>query len=246
MSKTEPHVETNFAEAWARVRGIDGWLTEGQARMLYDAAASTPPATAIVEIGSHHGRSTVILGRAKRPATELVAVDPFDDPRWGGGTEALAIFDTNLARHGLTDQVQHVRSFGADAGRQWRGGPVGLLFVDGAHDYRTVLADLRSWVPHLAPGACVLMHDAYSSPGVTRAAFAQFFGSSEYSFDKVSRSLVMFRRHAPSAPACVENGVRMLGRMPWLVRNVAIKLALRNGWSAIPPLLGHHEAAAPY
>jgi predicted O-methyltransferase YrrM len=236
----------SFDQAWADVRDIDGWLTAGQARMLYDAAASVPPGAAIIEIGSHHGRSTVILGRAKRAATELVAVDPFGDPRWGGGSEALAVFNANLARHGLADQVRHIRSFGADAGSRWTGGPVGLLFVDGAHDYATVLADLRAWAPHLAPGARVLMHDAYSSPGVTLAAFRQFFGSSEYSLDKVSRSLVMFRRHQPSAPACVENGARMLGRTPWLVRNVAIKLALRKGWSAIPPLLGHHEAAAPY
>jgi hypothetical protein len=38
----------------------------------------------------------------------------------------------------------------------------------------------------------------------------------------------------------------MLGRMPWLARNLAIKLAIREGWNVVPPLLGHRDEALPY
>ncbi len=72
-----------FAEAWSSADGIEGWLAECHARMLYDAASAVAPGAAIVEIGSHHGRSTVVLVSAKPVGTRLLAVDPYGDPRWG-------------------------------------------------------------------------------------------------------------------------------------------------------------------
>jgi hypothetical protein len=38
----------------------------------------------------------------------------------------------------------------------------------------------------------------------------------------------------------------MLSRLPWLTRNIAIKLAIRRGWKALPAILGHREATFPY
>ena len=187
----------DFADVWMSAREIDGWLTEGQARMLYQTAAGVDPGDAIVEIGSHCGRSTVILGSAKPAATTLVAIDPYGDARWGGGGGALESFEANLARHGLEHEVHQIRRFGAQAGAEWSGDRVGLLFVDGAHDYATVDADLRAWLPHLSPTATVLMHDAYSSPGVTRAAFRHFSRCSRVRV----RGLVALARGVPARPA---------------------------------------------
>jgi predicted O-methyltransferase YrrM len=225
---------------------IDGWLTEDQARVLHAAAAAVAPGEAIVEIGSHHGRSTVILGSAKRELTELIAVDPYGDGRWGGGSHALTSFRANLAKHGLERQVHHMRQFGADAGTAWRGEPVGLLFVDGAHDYPTVDADLRAWLPHLSAEASVAMHDAYSAPGVTAAAFRHFFGARDFVFASSSRSLVVFTRGRQTMPTRIHSCIRMLGKVPWLARNLAIKVAVRQGWNSVPPLLGHRDTAFPY
>ncbi len=213
--------------------------------MLYDAAANIRPGETIVEIGSHHGRSTVVLGAAKPAGTRLLAVDPFGDPRWGGGEDALEIFQSNLVRHGLSD-VQLARALGVDAGREWTGALVGVLFVDGAHDFPSVDADLRAWLPHLSPTAVVLVHDAYSSPGVTQAVFAHMFGSSEFVYERSARSLVAFRRSEQSLPARVASSARMLGKFPWFARNLAIKVASRQGWRSVPPLLGHRENTMPY
>jgi predicted O-methyltransferase YrrM len=235
-----------FDEVWRSVQGIDGWLTQGQAEMLYRSAAAVADGEAIVEIGSHHGRSTVILGGAKAPGRELIAIDPFGDPRWGGGTEALSVFRANIAEHGLDDEVRLIRDYGAAAGSQWDGAQVGMLFVDGAHDYPTVTADLKAWLPHLAAGATVLMHDAYSSPGVTRAAFHQFFAARDFEYVGASRSLIAFRRGELSQSARALSAGRMLARLPWLARNLTIKVALRQGWDGLPALLGHRDAACPY
>jgi len=235
-----------FADVWISVGNIEGWLTEGQAQMLYRASATVAPEEAIVEIGSHRGRSTVILASAKPRSARVIAIDPYADARWGGGSEALAHFEANLASRGLDQEVQQIRQLGAEAGRRWDGAPVGLLFVDGAHDYASVDADLRAWLPHLSSTATVLMHDAYSSPGVTRAAFHHFYASREFTFAGSSRSLVAFRRGTQSPGVRAASAVRMLAKTPWLARNLAIKVAMRRGWRPLPPLLGHREATFPY
>jgi predicted O-methyltransferase YrrM len=141
----------SFEAAWSHAQSIGGWLTEQQARMLFDAATEVPEGQAIVEIGSHHGRSTVLLASAKKPGVTLLAVDPYDDQRWGGGQDAFAIFQSNLRSSGVESDVTLARKYGADAGRDWTGAPIRLLFVDGAHDYQTVVADLAAWMPHVLP-----------------------------------------------------------------------------------------------
>ena len=238
---------TSFAETLQSVSTIDGWLTEGQARMLYDAASAAPAGEAIVEIASHHGRSTIILAKAKSPSVQLIAIDPFGDPRWGGGNDALDTFNENLAQNGLGDAVTLIRDFGANAGDNWSSGPVGLLFVDGAHDYPSVKTDLAAWRPHLSPTATILLHDAYSSPGVTRAVFAEMFASRDYRYTGSSGSLVRFQRSpSPSTVGVMIGRGRMLAKLPYLARNLAIKVAMRRGWDALPPLLGHRSPGAPY
>src|ERR1700677_2029847 len=82
-----PFDMNTFSTAWDRAQRIDGWLTEGQARLLFDAARRAPAGQTIVEIGCHHGRSTVILATAKATGVRLLAVDPYGDERWGGGSE---------------------------------------------------------------------------------------------------------------------------------------------------------------
>jgi methyltransferase family protein len=224
----------SFGEAWASVADVNGWLTEDQARMLYEAAARVSTG-AIVEIGSHHGRSTVILASAKQHDATVVAVDPYDAPRWGGGQSALETFWANLTRKGVQEDVTLIQDYGSRAGEAWEGAQVGALFVDGAHDYESVLADLKAWAPHLASDATVLMHDGYLTLGVTRAAFKQMFLSSDFLFTGHSRSLIRFERRAGSSAI---SRARMIARLPWLGRNLAVKLARREEWRVLARWLG--------
>ncbi len=69
-----------FEDAWRVAGTVDGWLTEAQARDLYDAASAVAPGR-VVEIGSHLGRSTIVLAATGAAVT---AIDPFpDDWRYG-------------------------------------------------------------------------------------------------------------------------------------------------------------------
>src|SRR5713101_4552581 len=44
-----------------------------------------------------------------------------------------------------------------------RGPKIGLIWIDGAHDRSSVLDDIDSWLPHLADGARLYIHDAFSA-----------------------------------------------------------------------------------
>jgi hypothetical protein len=237
----------DFERAWTQAESIEGWLTRGQAQMLFCAAAQTRAGETIVEIGSHHGRSTVILASAKSPGVKMVAVDPFEDVRWGGGPGAVDMFERNLRTAGLRNEVILVRRFGAEAGRAWRDGPVGLLFLDGAHDYSTVVSDLAAWLTHLSPNATVLMHDAYSALGVTRAAFRFMFGHPTFVYASSSGSLVRFQRAtARGLLSRLASAMRMIARLAWLARNLVIKASVIRGWRLVPRLLGHSDSIYPY
>ncbi len=68
--------ETDFASVLARTADVDGWLTDAQARRLYDRAADLGTGTRIVEIGSFRGKSTIVLASAAGDRVELIAIDP--------------------------------------------------------------------------------------------------------------------------------------------------------------------------
>ena len=238
---------TTFEEAWSRSASIEGWLAENQARALYEAAARVPSGASIVEIGSHHGRSTVILASGKSDGcTEVVAVDPFSDPRWGGGEGSLAVFRENVQHAGVEASVRPVRGFSAEAASAWDGSPIGVLYVDGAHDEESVLADIDGWEHFIAPGGRVLFHDCFSAPGVTKAVFRRHLWNRKFRYVGSARTLAIFERRDLSPAQAALSAARLTFRLWYFVRNVAIKVSMRRGWSTPPRLLGHRDEAFPY
>ncbi|MDQ6947125.1 MAG: class I SAM-dependent methyltransferase [Actinomycetota bacterium] len=230
--------------AWQRAEQIAGWFTEAQARSLWQAAKRVLPPHVIVEIGSHEGRSTTILAAAAGDGVQIYAVDPFDDPTWGGGTEAWHHFHNNLRSAIDRDQVHPLRRLSHDAGREWERGAVGLLLIDGAHDYPTVLGDIDLWTPFVPVGGTVLIHDAYSSLGVTRAVLRRFLRNGEFLYRGSAGSLAHFDRVVSRGPRLAQTA-RMVGRLGWFSRNIVIKVALRQGWDWALPVLGHQGREMP-
>ncbi len=235
-----------FVDAWRAAADVEGWLTVAQARALFEAARSVSAERAIVEIGSHRGRSTIVLARGKRHGVRMVAVDPFDDPRWGGGPESYDVFCGNLRAAGVEEVVTPVRGTSTGVAAEWTGDTVGLVYIDGAHDRESVLADLDAWSPTLGVGGLLYVHDAFSSPGVTAALLQRQLLNRAFRYLGSVGSLVMFRRAAVSSVGAAGSSVRLLARAPWFLRNLVIKAALRRGWSWLPPLLGHAQEGYPY
>lgn len=231
----------------------EGWLSEGQAARLAAAGLRARPAGAVVEIGSFRGRSAVVLARA---AGSVIAIDPHAGSDRGPqeieadatrGDADYEAFHANLERFGVADRVRHVRKF-SDAAHADVTGPVSLLFVDGAHRFGPARADLAGWGRRVAPGGVMLVHDSFSSVGVTAALFAECAGSARWRYVGRTGSLAEYeRRAAASAGSRVADVARHLRELPWFARNVVIKVLVVAGRRSWAERLGLDPAARwPY
>lgn len=236
----------SFDDVWRFADAAGGWLTRAQGLELYGSAREVPSGQMIVEIGSHHGRSTVVLAAAKPSDVELLAVDPFEDPRWGGGPDAYDQFLATLTAAGLVDNVRTFRGLSEQAARSDLAVRVGMIFIDGAHDLASVRRDIDSWLPHLAPDARMLFHDAYSSPGVTAALLERFLGSSEFCYRRAVGTLVRIDCGRTRGVRRGLSTARMLARLGFLTRNLVVKVAIRRGWTRLHQALGQVRPEYPY
>ena len=165
--------------AWERCLTIDGWLTRNEAATLYELA--TKAKGAIVEVGSWQGRSTaaIALGSmagAQQPVYAIdsfVGVPPLDRSTAGGQrpgwkSSSPELLRANLDRVGVNGLV-HIIAKSSPEAAQYVPDCV-LLFIDGAHDYDSVRQDLACYLPKVAVGGFVAVHDCTSDePGVCRA-----------------------------------------------------------------------------
>lgn len=172
-------------QAVERAARIQGWMSEPELRWLYAAAQRCDT---VVELGSWKGRSSYALAAGVR--TRLYCVDTFagseqerdtnhaeardgkildqflgnmapfmDEQPWGrfsqyaSGKLSVTVQDHNAAAADLPD---------AD-----------MVFLDGAHDYASVLANIKAWKPKCRK--LFAGHDL-DWPGVLRAA-SESFGS---------------------------------------------------------------------
>ena len=245
----------SFETALAAVDGVEGWLSEGQARRLFERAAAVPPAGRIVEIGSYRGRSAIVMARAAAGA-EVVAIDPHAGNDRGpqeihgssseGEADNLA-FRENLARAGVTDAVRHVRQPSQDALGAVEG-RIDLLYVDGAHRLRPAKDDIARWGARVRPGGSMLVHDSFSSIGVTLALLRLLALGRDFVYVGRERSLAEYRRvGAPLTPAeRLRNATRQLAQLPWFARNVLIKVAIVLRARPVLRILGHDSLDWPY
>jgi predicted O-methyltransferase YrrM len=237
------------------VADVDGWMTPGQAATLYDAAARCAPDGTIVEIGSFRGRSTIVLASAAPPGAVVVAIDPHAGNDRGpqeleGYADAAAddhaVFTANLAAAGVADRVRRLRMF-SDGALDEVHGPIEVLYIDGAHRYAPALADVRAWGARVAPGGAMLIHDSFSSIGVTGAIVRELVAGSRFRYVGRSRSMTIYRADLPTGvrPRAV-NAARQLAQLPWFVKNVALKVALTAGLARVLTRFGRPVPDWPY
>ena len=238
-----------------RARDVEGWLTPGQAAALFDAAARCPAPGRIVEIGSFRGRSTIVLASGAPPGVEVVAIDPHAGNDRGpqeieGYADAAADdherFMANLRAAGVDGRVRHVRARSTDAHGSVDG-PIDVLYVDGAHRYRPALDDIRSWGARVADGGMLLIHDSFSSIGVTAAILRHLAAGRRFRYLGRSRSLAIYRADLGAGPSDrLANVARQLAQLPWFVRNVGLKVALVAGVGTLARRRGRPAPEWPY
>ena len=118
----------------------------------------------LLEIGSYHGRSSVVIGRCVQPSERFIICDTFDQPAEetypnppspGGLRKTLA----RLAPELLDVDIRRCRSDELDLGHA----TLRFAHIDGGHSYDVALHDLRLTASHLAPNGIIAVDD-YQHP----------------------------------------------------------------------------------
>ena len=237
----------SFKAVWNRAGAVEGWLTPEQGWELFNAARNLGPGATIVEIGSFRGRSTIVLAMAAPDDAEVVAIDPHGGGDRGPGEIApdaargdadRAVFADNLAEAGVAHRVRHVRKLSSDA-LDDVSGPADLLFVDGAHRLGPARADIVRWGDRVTTGGTMLVHDAFSSVGVTLALLTTTAISRRWRYIVRVGSLAEYLRADLSASERLTDAIRHAAQLPWFARNLAIKCLIVARLGRLTRLLGH-------
>lgn len=234
---------------------LDGWMTAAQGERLCAAAGRSMPGSRIVEIGSFRGKSTVVLAASAPEGAEVIAIDPHAGTDRGpneisgfdrAAEDDFAVFHGNLESFGVAARVRHVREF-SDRAHEAVEDPIAVLYIDGAHRYRPALADITHWGRRVNDGGTLLIHDAFSSIGVTLAICRRLMFGGRFRYVGRSGSLVEYRADLGSGLVDrLGNAARQMLQMGWFVRNLALKLALTVGLGRLARRLGRREPVWPY
>lgn len=188
----------------ARMRTIEGWLDDSEAKLLVDKVVEVGKANSrcnVVEVGSYCGKSTVVFGLTLQQLgmsdAKVFAVDPHDGviSTIGGSTQTMAPtlerFTTNIAMAGISPWIEPVVARSSETA--WDRA-IDLLFVDGLHDYSHVSEDFRHFEPWLRPGGLAAFHDwAPYFPGVQKFV-QELLTTGEYQKNANVKSLVVLKR----------------------------------------------------
>lgn len=142
---------------------IEGWMEPHDLEWL---ARHASEAYRIVEVGCWKGRSTTVL--ADNTPGYVIAVDT-----WLGSeehnppvAELYKDFCENVQEHLNRGKVIPMRLPSTQAARVLY--KFDMIFIDAAHDYDSIRADILAWKPLVAPGGLLCGHDA-GHPPIVRA-----------------------------------------------------------------------------
>ena len=188
----------------ARMKRIEGWLNEEEADLLVAVTCRACSESAgphnIVEVGSYHGKATVLLAgvvQALFPDARVFSIDPHDgklgaaDQGYQQYPPSLSMLKKNIEDAGLSGKVSIIQSKTCDVA--WDS-PLSLLLIDGLHDYPNVAADFYHFEAWIRPGVYVAFHD-YSEyyPGVV-AFVHELLDAAAYMLFQKAGSLVILQK----------------------------------------------------
>lgn len=238
----------------AALAGVEGWFSPDQVARLAARSSGAPGGGCIVEIGSFRGRSMIAIARSAPAGAVIYAIDPHAGndrgPQEIQGFEDEAaqdseVFLANLERAGVRDRVTYVRKFSHDAHDDVEG-EIDVLHIDGAHRFGPARSDIREWGGRVVPGGVMVIHDSFSSIGVTLAIFSTLLLGGRWRYVGRSRSLAEYRAEPVRGFGRVANTGRQLAQVPWFLRNVLIKVLTVLKLKPVTKLLGHDGSPWPY
>ncbi|MEW2418766.1 class I SAM-dependent methyltransferase [Streptomyces sp. NPDC046866] len=205
-------------ETLAAFEAAKGFMPVTEGLALYEAAsAAAALGLPLLEVGTYCGRSTILLADAAREAgVSTITVDHHrgseeQQPGWEyhdpsvvdpevGLMDTLPTFRRTLHRAGLEEHVIAIVGRSPQVAAAW-GGSLGLVFIDGGHTDEHATGDYEGWVPHLAEGGTLVIHDVFPDPADGGQApyriYLRALASGAFEEVSVTDSLRVLRRTAP-------------------------------------------------
>jgi predicted O-methyltransferase YrrM len=186
-----------------KIKKIKGWLADEEAELLIEVMLrrfrefSHEP---IVEIGSYHGKSTVLFGHLIKqffPFIKLYAIDPHDG-RLGAIDEGLQLVEPsynklkqNIQNEELSEVVEVIKNNSWNV--EWEK-PISFLFIDGLHDYAAVAKDFYHFSKWILKGGYVAFHDYADYFGGVKAFADELLQRGEYEKAYHVETLIVFKK----------------------------------------------------
>ena len=170
-------------ELRAHALAAKGFMPPDEGDALFVAAVAAGravPGLPFLEVGSYCGRSTVWLGGAARACgTVVFAVDHHrgsEENQAGWEHHDTSVVDSRIAK---MDTMPSFRATIHDAGLEdvvfavvglsplvaaHMATPLAFLFIDGGHGEEPARLDYEGWVPHVAMGGTLAIHDVFPDP----------------------------------------------------------------------------------
>jgi len=122
-------------------------FTDREWEQIRKYAVNVPQTGIVVEIGTGLGGTAWLL-KSTSNAT-VYTIDPYP---YSGIDDVLTSLGVNFL--GIDSQT---------AANEWNNGTIDLLFVDGGHDFKSIITDIDVWIPHLSEEGIVIFDDYETS-----------------------------------------------------------------------------------
>lgn len=161
-------------------RAARGFMPDDEGDALHRAALAVAVPGPLLEIGSYCGKSAIYLGAAARQGGRvLYALDhhrgseenqagwehhepDLVDPELGK-MDTLPVFRRTVHDAGLEGTVIALVGDAPVIAANWET-PLAFLFIDGGHGEEPARLDYAHWVPKLAVGGTLAIHDVFPDP----------------------------------------------------------------------------------
>jgi predicted O-methyltransferase YrrM len=128
----------------------------------------------IVEIGAYGGASATTLAESS-PTSTIVVIDPYSDQ--------AGVYKDFIKMTKNIKNIRLIRDYSQNVGKEWNK-EIDFLHIDGDHSYKTVLSDIKMFVPHVKKGSYIFFHD-YQAPRFGVSAAVNKFVGKYYKIIKV-------------------------------------------------------------
>ncbi|MFN8671549.1 MAG: class I SAM-dependent methyltransferase [Candidatus Sericytochromatia bacterium] len=178
-----------YSEIKSKVDLVEGYLVEGEDRVLFEKAKELKDNSIIIEIGSFKGKSSVAMGYACVGTNKKIyCIDPWISETYFKNTkheneDIYNIWLKNIKDNDLENYVIPIKEYSTNILPNWKithDLQADLIFIDGDHSFKGVTDDFVVSYPHLKEGGLIIFQDIAT----------YFEGCEEFWYNIASKKLI--------------------------------------------------------